>query len=179
MRSDLSLVNFEKKHYETYQKLINSCFFQMRYEIGIKPYLEYCDTLEETLKQSHNIYLYINEDDELIAAITFDDNKITNVAVGLAHQGQGIGRRIVEFAISRIQAIQSIRQTEQIYHKGRAEPKKPINLTVAKWNKNAVGLYLSMGFAIVKETEVKGVCTQDEEGNWIFDFVEKDGLDMI
>jgi GNAT superfamily N-acetyltransferase len=159
LNSDLSVITFEQKYYEKYKDLINSCFYQMRKELNIQPYGEFCAGLEELMEQKENIFLLMN-DDEVICAVSCGKNEIGMVAVNLKYQHRGYGRKMVEFAISYLQ--------KQDNH--------PIKLTVTKWNKNAIALYKSLGFEIMKETTVEGVSTKDVNGNWAFEFISTGGL---
>ena len=50
-----------------------------------------------------------------------------------------------------------------------------IKLTVADWNKAAIGLYDSMGFKITKTSLIKGE-NRLVDGQWQFHFVAAEGL---
>ena len=63
-------------------------------------------------------------------------------------------------------------------HHLQARGVSPIKLTVTKWNKNAIALYESLGFVITKESTVSGVNALNDDGDWAFDFVETEGLDV-
>ncbi|KNY25858.1 hypothetical protein [Pseudobacteroides cellulosolvens] len=49
---------------------------------------------------------------------------------------------------------------------------------ITKCNKNAIALYKSLGFEVMKETTVEGVSTKDADGNWKFEFTETGGLNL-
>ena len=161
LNSDLPVRLFEQKYYEKYKKLINSCFYEMRKELNIHPYGEFCANLEELINQQGSIFLLLNGD-EIIAAVSCFENEISKVAVNLKYQRHGYGRKIMEFAISYIQR----------------NCNSPIELTVAKWNKKAIHLYKSLGFEVAKETTVEGVSTKDTNGNWTFKFISTNGLSI-
>jgi len=159
--SQLQVVAFEPKYYGKYKFLINSCYYEMRRDLHIKPYGEYCDSLEELISKKENIFLLM-DGDEIICAVSCAKNEISGVAVNLKYQHQGYGRKIVEFAISFLQQQGNI----------------PIRLTVTKWNQNAVALYKSLGFETTKETTVEGANTKDSNGNWTFVFTSTGGLSV-
>lgn len=161
MKSDLSPVLFEEKYYGKYKELINDCYYEMRKELNIRPYGDYCGGLEEVIKQKDDIFLLLG-DEEIICSATCSGNQIGNVAVNLKYQRQGYGRKIMGFAISHLQK--------------RGE--HPIKLTVTRWNKGAMELYESMGFELVGETVVEGVSAKGADGNWVFEFTETDGMDL-
>lgn len=161
VESNLSLIPFEEKYYEQYKNLIDDCFYEMRKALNILPYEKYCDSLEEVVKQKENIFLLL-EGDEIICAVSCLENEIGNVAVNLKYQRQGYGRKLMEFALN--------------YMQKRGD--SSINLTVTKWNKNAIALYEKLGFKITKETTVNGVSTKDADGNWTFEFTETGGLNL-
>jgi ribosomal protein S18 acetylase RimI-like enzyme len=159
LNSELSVITFEQKYYEKYKELINSCYYEMRKELNIQPYWGYCANIEELMEQKEKIFLLM-DGDEIICTVSCVKNEISNVAVDLKYQHHGYGRKIVEFAISYIQK----------------QDNSPIKLTVTKWNKNAIALYKSFGFKIIKETTVEGTSTKDINGNWTFEFISTDGL---
>ncbi|MDP4093624.1 MAG: GNAT family N-acetyltransferase [Bacillota bacterium] len=161
INSELSVITLEEKHYEKYKDLINSCYYEMRKELNIQPYGVYCADLEELMEQKENIFLLMNSD-EIICTVSCVKNEISKVAVNLKYQHHGYGRKIMEFAISYIQK----------------QGNPPIKLTVTKWNKNAIALYKSLGFEIIKETTVEGTSTKDINGNWTFEFISTDGLSV-
>lgn len=161
INSDLPVITFEQQYYEKYKSLINSCFYEMRKELNIQPYGKFCADLEELMEYKGNIFVLM-DDDDIICAVTCFKKEISGVAVNLKYQRQGYGRKIMEFAISYIQK----------------QGNYPITLTVTKWNKNAIALYKSLGFEIIKETMVEGVSTKDVNGNWSFEFTSTGGLDV-
>jgi len=157
--SNLPLILFKEKYYEQYKKLIDDCFYEMREALNIRPYEKHSNSLVEPKRLKENTYLLLN-DEEIIGVFSFFENEIGNVAVNSKYRRQGYGRKLIELALSNMQ-------------KRRVSP---IILTVAKWNKNAIALYKSLGFEIAKETIVEGVSTKDTAGNWTFEFTSTGGL---
>jgi len=161
LTSELPVLTFEPKYYGKYKFLINSCYYEMRRDLKIKPYGEYCAGLEELQEQKENIFLLLDSD-EIICAVSCAKNEISSVAVNLKYQHQGFGRKIVKFAISFLQQ----------------QSNAPIRLTVTKWNENAMALYKSLGFETTKETTVEGANTKDSNGNWTYAFTYTGGLSV-
>lgn len=159
--SNLPLISFEEKYYEQYKKLINDCYYEMRKSLNIRPYEKHSYCLEELTKLKENTFLFLNGD-EIICAVACFKNDIGNVAVNLKYQRQGYGRKLMDFAISYMQK----------------HGNSPIKLTVTKWNKNAIALYKSLEFEVMKETTVEGVNTLDTDGNWTFQFTETGDLNI-
>ena len=161
VESALPLVPFEEKYYEQYKNLADDCFYEMRKALNIRPYDKHSYSLDKPMELKENTFLFLNND-EIICAVTFSENGIKTVIVSLKYQRQGLGKKLMEFAISYM-------QNREI---------SPIKLTVTKWNKNAIRLYESLGFAITKESIVEGVNTKDASGDWSFEFTETKGLDI-
>ena len=161
VESDIEVVPFEECHYIQYRYLVDSCYYEMRRALDIRPYEEFCESLPALLKRKNNIFLHI-KDSEIIAAVTIFGNEIGELVVNPRHQGKGFGRQIAKYAIKHLQ-MQNI---------------SPITLNVTKWNIKAIGLYESLGFEIISENKVKGESTMDENGNWIFKFISTEGMDL-
>ena len=159
--ADLPLIPFGEKYYEQYKKLINDCFYEMRKALNIQPFERYCDDLDELMKHKENIFL-LPGDGEIICAVSCLKNEISHVAVNVKYQRQGYARKLMKFALG--------------YMQKRGD--SPIKLTVTKWNKNAVALYESLGFEIVKEAVVEGVSARDDSGDWTYKFTGTSGLDL-
>lgn len=159
--SDLSLVPFEEQYYEQYKNLINSCFYEMRKALNIQPYGKFCESLEELKEQKKDIFLLF-DDEKVICTVSCLGNEIGSLAVDLAYQRQGYGRKLMEFALSHMQS--------------RGD--SPIKLTVTKWNRHAIALYERLGFEITKETTIKGISTKDADGNWHFAFTSTGDLQV-
>lgn len=161
VQSNLLLTPFDEKYYMQYKNLIDNCFCEMRKELNIQPYDKHSYSLEEPAKLKENTFLLL-EGDEIICAVTCSANDIENVAVNVNYQRQGYGRKLLNFALNYMQT------------RGAA----PIKLSVTKWNKNAVALYESLGFEITKESTIEGVNTKNADGNWTFEFMATEGLNI-
>lgn len=161
--SDLSPATFDEKYYERYKNLIDDCFYEMRKALNLRPYEKHSlalNDLGELIKQRGNIFLLL-DGDEIVGSVSCFE-KIEDVAVNLKYQRQGYGRKLMKFALSYMQKRGDF----------------PIKLTVTKWNKNAIALYKSLGFEIVKEATLEGVNTKDADGNWSFGFTTTGELNV-
>lgn len=161
MESNLSFIPFEEKYYEQYVNLIDTCYYEMRKALNIRPYDKHSYSLEESAKLKEGTFLLL-DGDIIICAVTCSRNNVENVAVNLDYQRQGYGQRLIIFALNYMQKHEY----------------SPIKLSVTKWNTHAIKLYESLGFEIVKESIVNGINTKGADGNWSFEFTEADGLDI-
>lgn len=82
----------------------------------------------------------LEEDSKVLAFIAFDEDEITWLYVDPAHYNQGMGRKLIQFAKTRIQGN--------------------ITIEVLSGNKPALHLYKSEGFEVVKK--VNGKLTGNE-----------------
>ncbi|MCL2400265.1 MAG: GNAT family N-acetyltransferase [Defluviitaleaceae bacterium] len=162
VESSFSLVPFEEKYYEQYVNLMDDCYYEMRKALNIRPYEKHSYSLDKPMELKKNTFILPGDNDEIIGAVTISETYIGTVAVGKKYQQQGYGRKLTQFAISYIQNCGD----------------KTAKLAVAKWNKNAIALYKSLGFVITKESTVEGVNTKSKDGSWSFEFTETKGLDI-
>lgn len=157
--SELPVIPFEQKYYERYKALINSCYYKMRKELNMQPYGGYCADLAELMEQQEKIFLLM-DGEEIVGSVCCGKEEISKVAVNIKYQRQGYGRKIMVFALGYMQKQGNSR----------------IKLTATKWNKNAIALYQSLGFEIIREATLEGVSTKDINGDWTFEFTSVDGL---
>ena len=153
-----TMLPLRSENFEEYKKLANDCFYKMRKELDIRPYDGHCFSLAPFEELSLNTYLLL-EGSAIIAAVSITDTHIENVFVRPDRQGRGLGRMMTSFALAYMQARDA----------------QNIKLTVAKWNKAAIGLYESMGFKITKTSLIKGE-NRLIDGQWQFNFVAAEGL---
>lgn len=90
------------------------------------------------IKNVQHLVIAYNEDNIPLAFIGIDDQRIAMLFVSPYNRGQGIGKKLVQYAASRY----SINE-----------------LTVNEQNPQAVGFYEHLGFKVYKRTET------DEQGN--------------
>ena len=133
--SDLQVSNSSPNDYDEYKHVYEACFSEMRTALELTP-VNCCDNEYELLQKASQIFL-LKKEGVLIGSVAVYDNEIDDLIVAKEFQGQGYGKKLLLFAVSKMQKD------------GAAS----ISLHVADWNKNAIQMYLNNGFVIVK-TEV-------------------------
>ncbi len=132
---DLNFVNYEDKYFNSYTKLIQEGFYELRKENDIKPYK--CDFnkkyREYLLNNKGDIYLLLNKD-YIMATAVVQQGYLDNIVVAPEYQGQGLGKKVTQFAINK--ALEKV-------------PAESIHLTVLTWNKKALKLYMDLGFEVL------------------------------
>lgn len=137
-RSKITPLRITSNYYDRYMRLYNDCFFDLRKSLDIKPYnfLQDCSWIE---RNKDVIYLLI-QGDEIIGSISTRGKEIDDLIVDKKHRRKGYGRKLLIWAMNRIQ-----------------KDGTTISLHVAAQNKNAIELYKKTGFIITKiETIERG-----------------------
>jgi len=130
---DLTFIPYEDKYFPSYSKLIQDCFYELRKENDIKPYIVSFTEKDRENKASTKDSTYLSfEGEELVAAVVVKDGYIDTIVVSPSHQGKGLGRKATEFAINK-----ALEQNPNSVH-----------LSVLGWNKKAIELYKKLGFKI-------------------------------
>jgi ribosomal protein S18 acetylase RimI-like enzyme len=135
--SNLDLVCYEDKYYESYKIVYEQCFYEMRKALELVPY-NCCDSKDKLDNKKSDIFLLV-ADNEIIGSVAIYGNEIDDLIVNKKYQGQGYGKKLLFFAISYMQ-------------KNKIEP---IKLCVLKWNEKAVNLYEKYGFKCIKIETVR------------------------
>lgn len=133
--SDLQLRNYSSPDFDTYRRIYEECFHEMRTALQRFP-VDCCDSKEELEQKKDNIYI-LEIDGKLIGSVAIYGNEIDDLIVRKDSQRMGYGKELLRFAISWLQR----------------NGISPIMLHVADWNQGAIKMYLETGFSIVK-TEV-------------------------
>lgn len=136
MKSNLQLVNYSNCYYDEYKRVYEQCFFEMRRSLDLQPY-NCCDTSDELNRKENEIFLLLNNK-ELIASVSCLNNEIDDLIVNKKYQRQGYGKKILKFAINRMQS----------------NGIEDIVLGVAHWNSNAIRLYEDNNFLCKLSCEV-------------------------
>lgn len=131
--SDLKVVNYEDKYYEVYKNAYEDAFLEMRQALGFNPPRD-CYSIEELREMKDNIFMLLDNED-IIGAVRLHDNEVDDLFINEKYQGQGYGRKLVNFSISYYQKINA----EKIF------------LGVADWNVRGISLYRSFGFVDTKK----------------------------
>lgn len=126
----VELLPFSDKYYSQYERVYNECFFDMRRALDIEPY-NFLYDIQQLNGKKENIFLLI-DGDTIIGSVGCFGAEIDDLIVNRNYQGKGYGKQLLIWAIGHI----------------REYTCEPITLTVAEWNKRAVGLYTHNGFVI-------------------------------
>lgn len=136
----ITCIPFERKYFDIYKSIYNTCFYSMRKSLDIKPYNFFTNYAQMGIKAENTFLLLDN--DELVGSITCINNTIDDLVVEKSHQNMGIGRQLLLWGICHI----------------RAKTDQPVYLYVAEWNKNAYCLYKKLGFQIIQKQNYR--CTE-------------------
>lgn len=134
---DIDLEEFRDDFYSEYEKIYNQCFFDMRKSLNVEPYNFY-SSIEQLDDKKQNIYVLFNGN-TVLGSVACYENEIDDLIVNKEYQNNGIGRKLLLWAIKHI----------------RNNNYNPITLHVAKWNENALKLYLDNGFKISNIEKVR------------------------
>lgn len=138
--TDIEFLPYEDKYYEQYAKCRQDCFYELRKENDIQPYIYFQlgeQDRENNLKRRDNIYIAL-KDGQIIASFDLKEGYLDRIIVPPTHQGKGFGKQATKFAIN----------------KALSQNAKLIHLTVLDWNIKAMNLYKSLGFEIVETINV-------------------------
>lgn len=137
VQSDIELITFREEYFEEYKNIYNECFYDMRKALDIKPYYFY-SSIEELKYKKERIFI-LKENNELIGSIAILDNEIDDLIVNKKYQGKGYGKKLLLYAINKMQNLKV----------------EKITLHVAKWNEKTLKLYENNGFKYVKIENVR------------------------
>ena len=143
-----NMVPYCDEHFEAYAKGEREAFYEMRKHHNFIPHYA-CEIDEKTKKEFHddligNTYVMLENNDFLGAVTVTENGIIDDLFVAVEHQGKGVGRKLIHFAIN----------------KACENGATSIHLDAVKWNIRAVNLYHSVGFHI---THTKYFYMKDKE----------------
>ena len=130
------MIPFSEKHYPQYERIYNSCFYEMREALDIKPYNFYSD-IEQIRDRMANIFL-LTDHETIIGSVGCYGTEIDDLIVNKQFQRKGYGKTLLLWAIRHI----------------RTYTDEPITIHVAEWNQNAIKLYLQNGFVVTKREQI-------------------------
>jgi len=136
--TDIEFVPYEDKYYDQYAKCRQDCFYELRKENDIQPYVSFQlskEDRENTLKRKEFIYISLKKE-QIIASFDLMEGYLDRIIVTPSYQGNGYGKQSTQFAVNK-----ALSQDVQLIH-----------LSVVEWNIKAVNLYKSLGFEIVQTT---------------------------
>ena len=128
---------FREEYFEEYMCIYNECFYEMRKALDIEPYNWYSQ-YSQMEDKAENIFVLL-EDDHIIGSVACFGNEIDDLIVRKSHQNRGYGKQLLLWAMNHI----------------RQDNDQEITLHVAEWNKEALGLYESVGFLVRRRQKVR------------------------
>ncbi|WP_010296691.1 GNAT family N-acetyltransferase [Clostridium senegalense] len=128
---NIELVNYSDEYYNDYRSICCDCFRELSIATNLNPNSFY--TQDEMNKKKFNVFIMFIEK-EIIGSVEIHENIIDHLFVNPKYQNKGYGKKLLFFAISRLQQA------------GIDE----ITLFVADLNKKAIQLYLNNGFKCTK-----------------------------
>ena len=135
-QSDIVCIPFEALFFQEYKRIYNECFYEMRKALDIQPY-HFLHDYKQIADKVQDIYLLIDQG-EIIGSVACCGNEIDDLIVNHQFQHKGYGKKLLLWAMQHI----------------RTSSNDPITLHVAEWNHDALMLYKSVGFEIVKQIRV-------------------------
>ena len=134
----VDFVQYEDKYFESYLKLVQESFYDVHVINDIKPYIATEEIVRRyKLNTKENVYLLL-EDDRILASVTIGKGTIENLMVSKAAQGNGYGKKALQFAINKMLSLGF----------------KEIRICYMEGNESAENLYLSLGFKPLHNTHV-------------------------
>lgn len=130
------MIPFSEKYYPQYERIYNSCFYEMREALDVKPYNFYSD-MEQVRDRMANIFLLMDHE-TIIGSVGCYGAEIDDLIVNKQFQRKGHGKRLLLWAVHHI----------------RTYTDEPITIHVAEWNQNAIKLYLQNGFVVTKREQI-------------------------
>lgn len=137
VNSDIDVVNYSDEYYNDYRSICRDCFMNLSIATNLDPNSFY--TQEEMNKKKSNVFIMFI-DKEMVGSVEIYENIIDHLFVNQKYQNKGYGKKLLFFAINRLQEV------------GINE----ITLFVADLNKEAIQLYSNNGFK----------CTNTTIDNW-------------
>jgi len=135
--TNVNLIPFQEKYYSEYERIYNECFYNMRKALDVEPYNFYSD-FEQVKNKMKDIFLVL-QDQIIVGSVACYGNEIDDLVVNMKYQNNGIGQKLLLWAISNI----------------RMQHEFPIIIHVAKWNKKALSIYQRNGFIITKTEKIR------------------------
>ena len=133
VNSDIDVVNYSNEYYNDYRRICCDCFRNLSIATNQNPDSFY--TQEEMNEKKSNVFIMFI-DKEMVGSVEIHENIIDHLFVNPKYQNKGYGKKLLFFAINRLQEA------------GTDE----ITLFVADLNKEAVQLYLNNGFECINTT---------------------------
>lgn len=133
VNSDIEVVNYVDEYYNDYRSICCDSFRKLSIATNRDPNSFY--TRDEMIKKKSNVYIVFLAK-EMVGSVEIYDNIIDHLFVNTKYQKKGYGKKLLFFAINRLQDAGA----------------KQITLSVADLNKEAIQLYLNNGFKCIDTT---------------------------
>ncbi|EJQ41872.1 hypothetical protein IEE_04362 [Bacillus cereus BAG5X1-1] len=137
-KTDMTFIKYEDRFFNQFVKMVQECYYELHEMNDMKPYLASEDSIKKyKLNNESNVYVTL-ENEQLVAAITLGEGTIENLMVARSHQGNGYGRKALQFGMNKL--------LEDGY--------EDIRICYIEGNESAERLYNSVGFKPLHNTQV-------------------------
>lgn len=137
-KTDMTFIKYEDRFFDQFVTMVQECYYELHERNDMKPYLASKDSIKKyKLNNESNVYIAL-ESEQLVASVTVGEGTIENVMVVRTHQGNGYGRKALQFGVNKL--------LEEGY--------EDIRLCYIEGNESAKRLYNSIGFKPLYHTQV-------------------------
>ena len=98
--SNISCIPFEEQYFQTYMRMYNECFYEMRKALDIKPY-NFLNNYKQVIEKIKDIHLLV-ESGEIIGSVACYGNEIDDLIVNKKSQHKGYGKQLLLWAMQCI-----------------------------------------------------------------------------
>ncbi|QWG43638.1 GNAT family N-acetyltransferase [Bacillus mycoides] len=136
--TDITFIKYEDRFFNQFVKMVQECYYELHEMNDMKPYLAPEDSIKKyKLNNESNVYVVL-KNEQLVASVTVGEGTIENLMVAQSHQGNGYGRKALQFGMNKL--------LEDGY--------EDIRLCYIEGNESAERLYNSVGFKPLRNTQV-------------------------
>ncbi|MGE6597560.1 GNAT family N-acetyltransferase [Bacillus proteolyticus] len=136
--TDITFIKYEDRFFNQFVKMVQECYYELHERNDMKPYLAPEDSIKKyKLNNESNVYV-VFKNEQLVASVTVGEGTIENLMVAQSHQGNGYGRKALQFGMNKL--------LEDGY--------EDIRLCYIEGNESAEKLYNSVGFKPLHNTQV-------------------------
>ncbi|EJR58036.1 hypothetical protein IIM_00111 [Bacillus cereus VD107] len=136
--TDITFIKYEDRFFNQFVKMVQECYYELHEMNDMKPYLAPEDSIKKyKLSNESNVYVVL-KNEQLVASVTVGEGTIENLMVAPSHQGNGYGRKVLQFGMNKL--------LEGGY--------EDIRLCYIEGNGSAERLYNSVGFKPLHHTQV-------------------------
>ncbi|MBE7104809.1 GNAT family N-acetyltransferase [Bacillus cereus] len=136
--TNMTFIKYEDRFFEQFVTMVQECYYELHEMNDMKPYLAPKDSIKKyKLNNESNVYVVL-KNDQFVASVTVGEGTVENLMVAQSHQGNGYGRKALQFVINKL--------LEDGY--------EDIRLCYIEGNESAERLYNSVGFKPLRNTQV-------------------------